>query len=152
MNFTHEQIRKIVENAPGATVISYSEMTDDKPNAYVLADKGRMVKELPSQGCGNGVDFPALEWAVKNRQRSSSPIIWVTDGGVCGANSGFNNLLAMQCINICKKNNIIVVPYVEEAISELRKMKNGGKPQSKWPLILRTAWQESVGTQMPITG
>jgi hypothetical protein len=152
MNFTHEQIRKIVENAPGATVISYSELYGDKPNAYVLADKGRMVKELPTQGSGNGVDYPALEWAVKHRQRSSSPIIWVTDGGVCGSNSSFNNLLAMQCINFCKKNNIVVVPFVDEAITELRKMKNGGKPQSRYPQMLRTAWQESVGTQMPITG
>lgn len=148
MNFTHGQIRTIVENAPGATVLSYSEMVEDKPNAYVLANKGRMVKELPIQGSGNGVDFPALEWAVKNRQRSSSPIIWVTDGGVCAGNMGFNNLLAMQCINFCRKNNIVVVPFVEEAISELRKMKNGGKPESRWPRMLRTAWKETMGTDL----
>jgi hypothetical protein len=152
MNFTHEQIRKIVENAPGATVISYSELSGDKPNAYILANKGRMVKDLPSQGCGNGVDFPALEWAVKNRQRSNSPIIWVTDGGVCGSNSGFNSSLAMQCINFCKKHNIVVVPFVEEAITELRKMKNGGKPESRYPEMLRTVWKESVGTELPIRG
>jgi hypothetical protein len=153
MNFTHEQIRKIVENAPGATVLSYSEMNGkDTPNAYVLADKGRMVKDLPTQGSGNGVDFPALEWAVKNRQRSNSPIIWVTDGGVCGTNSGFHNSLAMQCINFCKKHNIVVVPFVEEAISELRKMKNGGKPESQYPAMLRIAWQESIGTELPLRG
>ena len=148
MNFTHEQIRKIVENAPGATVLSYSEMGHAGPNAYVLADKGRMCAELPTQGCGNGVDFPALEWAVKNRQRSSSPIVWVTDGGVCGSNSSFNNVLAMQCINFCKKHNIIVVPYVEEAITELRKMKNGGKAQTRWPEMLRISWRESIGTEL----
>lgn len=152
MNFNHEQIRKIVENAPGATVISYSELGGDKPNAYILADKGRMVKDLPTQGCGNGVDFPALEWAVKNRQRSNSPIIWVTDGGVCGTNSGFHNSLAMQCINFCKKNNIVVVPFVDEAITELRKMKNGGKPESRYPAMLRNAWKESIGTELPIRG
>ena len=153
MNFNHEQIRKIVENAPGATVLSYSEMGGkETPNAYILADKGRMVKDLPNQGSGNGVDFPALEWAVKNRQRSNSPIIWVTDGGVCGTNSGFHNSLAMQCINFCKKHNIVVVPFVDEAIAELRKMKNGGKPESRYPEMLRMAWKESIGTELPIRG
>lgn len=152
MNFTHEQIRKIVENAPGATVLSYSEMGGDAPNAYILADKGRMVKDLPKQSCGNGVDFPALEWAVKNRQRNNSPIIWVTDGGVCGSNASFSNVLAMQCINFCKKHNIVVVPFVEEAITELRKMKNGGKPESRYPEMLRMAWKESIGTELPLRG
>ena len=118
----------------------------------MLADKGRIVKDLPTQGSGNGVDFPALEWAVKNRQRSNSPIIWVTDGGVCGTNSGFHNSLAMQCINFCKKHNIVVVPFVEEAISELRKMKNGGKPESQYPSMLRIAWRESIGTELPLRG
>lgn len=147
MNFTHEQIRKIVENAPGATVLSYSE-TGATVNAYVLADKGRMCAELPTQGSGNGVDFPALEWAVKNRQRSSSPIVWVTDGGVCGSNSGFNDSLAMQCINFCKKHNIIVVPYVEEAVNELRKMKNGGKPKTNWPMMLRATYKDKMGAEL----
>jgi len=151
MNFNHEQIRSIVENAPGATVLSYSEMQAG-PSAYVLADKGRMCSELPKQGAGNGVDFPALEWAVKNRQRSSSPIIWVTDGGVCGKNDGFSNILAMQCINFCKKHNIIVLPYVEEAIGELRKMRAGQRGRSRWPMMLRQAWRESMGTEMPEQG
>ena len=148
MNFTHEQIRKIVENAQGATVISYSEIGPAKPNAYILADKGRMVNELPKQNSGNGVDFPALEWAVKNRQRSNSPIIWVTDGGVCGANASFNNLLAMQCIKFCKRHNIIVLPYVTEAISELTKMRNGGKGRSQYPEMLKMAWRETMGTEL----
>ena len=151
MNFSHEQIRSIVENAPGATVLSYSE-TQAGPSAYILADKGRMCSELPQQGAGNGVDFPALEWAVKNRQRSSSPIIWVTDGGVCGKNDGFSNILAMQCINFCKKHNIIVLPYVSEAIEELRKMRAGQRGQSRWPIMLRMAWKESMGTEMPERG
>jgi len=151
MNFSHEQIRRIVENAPGATVIAYSEKQSG-PNAYVLADKGKMVSELPQQGAGNGVDFPALEWAVKNRQRSSSPIVWVTDGGVCGKNDGFHEILAMQCINFCKKHHIIVVPYVEEAIEELRKMQSGQKGQSRWPAMLRHTWKNQMGTEMPERG
>jgi hypothetical protein len=148
MNFTHEQIRRIVENAPGATVLSYSETGRTESNAYILADKGRMVKELPTQNAGNGVDFPAIEWAVKNRQRSSSPIIWVTDGGVCGTGAGYSDILAMQCIKFCKKHNIIVLPYVEEAIAELTKMRNGGKGTSKYPEMLKMAWRNTMGTEL----
>lgn len=145
MSFTHEQIRKIAENAPGATVAVYTDKSDSKTNMWVVADKGKMVNELPEFGHGNGVDFPALEWAVKNRQRSSSPIIWVTDGGVCPANGGYSDVLAMQCINFCKKHGIIVLPYVEQAVRELSKMKNGNKGKSDWPYMLKDAYKNLMG-------
>lgn len=148
MSFTHDQIRKMVECAPGATVAVYTDRGTGKANMWVVADKGKMVSELPNFGFGNGVDFPALEWAVKNRQRPSSPIIWVTDGGVCPARGGFNDLLAMQCVTYCKKNNIIVLPYVEEALSELRKMKAGQKGKSQWPFLLRQAHKNMMGSSI----
>ena len=147
MSFTHEQIRQMVENAPGATVAVYTDKDHGAgaPNMWIVADKGKMVSELPAFGHGNGVDFPALEWAVENRQRSSSPIIWVTDGGVCPISGGYTDTLAMQCINFCKKHNIIVLPYVEEAVSELQKMKNGNKGKSRWPSQLKRAYSDSMG-------
>jgi len=147
MSFTHDQIRRIVENGPGATVAVYTDKGDDKTNMWVVADKGRMVNELPTFGHGNGVDFPALEWAVKNRQRSNSPIIWVTDGAVCARN-GYMDSMAMQCIKFCKKNNIIVLPYVEEAVAELKKMRNGTKGKSHWPAQLRSAHREVMGSDL----
>ena len=153
MSLTKDDVKNIVENAPGALVASYSQTSDvNAPNMYLLADKGRMVNNVPNQNSGNGVDFPAIEWAVKNRQRSSSPIIWVTDGGVCGDNAGFHNILAMQCINFCRKNNIVVVPHVKEAIELLKKMKNGQKPESNYPHMLRYAWKESMGTNLASNG
>ena len=148
MSLSHEQVKKIVENAPGALVASYSETIHDKPNMYVLADKGRMVSAVPEQGAGNGVDFPAIEWAVKNRQRSSSPIVWVTDGGVCGKNSGFSESLALQCLKFAKKHNIVIVQHADEAIKELGKMKNGGKPQSQYPYIFKEVWRNAMGHEL----
>lgn len=150
MSFNHDQIRQIVENAPGATVAVYTDKDhcNGATNMWVVADKGRMVTELPEFGNGNGVDFPAIEWAVKQRQRSSSPIIWVTDGGVCPPTGGFTNSLAMQCINFCKKNNIIVLPYVEQAVRELQKMKNGNKGKSQWPSQFQYAYRESMGMNL----
>jgi hypothetical protein len=150
MSFNHDQIRAIVENAPGATVAVYTDKDHCKgaPNMWVVADKGRMVAELPEFGHGNGVDFPALEWAVEHRQRSSSPIIWVTDGGVCPPMGGYTDALAMQCIMFCKKNNIIVLPYVEEAVRELKKMKSGNKGKSQWPHQLKWAYKEATGQEL----
>lgn len=148
MSFTHDQIRRIVENAPGATVLAYTDRGTGA-NAWIIADKGRMVAELPDVfGHGNGVDFPALEWGVKHRQRANAPMVWVTDGGVCPSKGGFSNSLAMQCINFCKKNNIIVVPYVEEAVKELQKMKNGNKGTSRWPMQLKHSYREMMGAEL----
>ena len=153
MSFTHEQIRRIVESAPGATVAIYTDRDHCKgaTNMWIVADKGKMVSSLPDVfGHGNGVDFPAIEWAVKNRQSSRSPIVWVTDGGVCPPQGGYTDLLAMQCINFCKKNKIIVVPYVEEAVKELKRMASGGKGVTHWPNQFRSTWRELMGTPLPI--
>ena len=152
MSLSHKQVQRIVEHSPGALVASYSELGTDDPNMYILANKGRMVNSIPKQGAGNGVDFPAIEWAVKNKQRSNSPVVWVTDGGVCGKNAGYNDILAMQCINFCRKHNIIIVPHVEEAIAVLKKMKNGQKPESQYPEMFRYTWKETMGTEMAKNG
>lgn len=148
MDFTHDQIRQIVENAPGATVAVYTDKGDSATNMWVVADKGKMVAELPQVGCGNGVDFPAIKWGVSKRQKHNTPIVWVTDGGVCGYQDNFSNLLAMQCITFAKKNRIIVVPHVEEAIAQLKNLKNGQKAVSQWPAQLKSVYREMMGTAL----
>jgi hypothetical protein len=142
MSLSHEQVRLMVESSPGATVIAYSDMDNcnGKPNSWVLADKGRMVEQMPEMGAGNGVDFPALEWAVKHRQHSTAPVVWVTDGGVCGPNQGFSKLLANQCTSFCKEKRIIVVPHADEAIETLNRLKAGRTARRQWPYMLRDAW------------
>jgi hypothetical protein len=146
MSLTHEQVRLIVEASPGATVIAYSDYDDNRENAWILADKGRMVEELPSgMGFGNGVDFPAIEWAVAHKQRHNSPVIWVTDGGVCGPNQGYNDTLAMQCIEFCKKNKIIILPDPNNAVDALKKMQLGIKPATRWPVMFRQTYTQKTG-------
>jgi hypothetical protein len=144
MSFSHQQLTQILDNCAGATVIMYTDKGDGT-NCWVIADKGRMVNQLPDVGYGNGVDFPALEFGLKQRQKQSSPYIWVTDGGVCGPHQGFSNMLALQCIKFCKKNNIIVVPHAEQAIKELNSLKLGNKAKSDWPEMLKRSWTELMG-------
>jgi hypothetical protein len=148
MSFSREQLTKILENAPGATVAVYTDAGTDVPNLWVVAQKGKMVDKLPETGFGNGVDFPAIEWGHKQKQSSNSPMIWVTDGGVCGPNQHYSNMLAMQCINFCRKNNIVVVPHVGEAIEQLHKLKNGEKAKSVWPAMFKQAYKEKMGHKL----
>jgi len=152
MSFTTAQIAEIIENAQGATVLIYSDKgRNNGPNAWVVADKGRMVEtvEYIDYGHGNGVDFPAIEWGVKNRQYRNTPLVWVTDGGVCGKNDGFSNLLAMQCMTYAKQHNYIVVPHVEEAIEQLRNLRINGRAQSVYPWQFRRIWMEHMGKDSP---
>lgn len=150
MSFTHDQIRQIVEASPGATVAIYSDMDHSAggTNMWIVADKGKMVETLPDVGGGNSVDFPALEWAVKNRQRSNAPVVWVTDGGVCGPHQGYSEMLAMQCINYCKKNRIIVLPHVEEALVQLKTLQRGQSARRQWGYMFKRTWQDMQGVSL----
>ena len=153
MSFTTEQIAEIIANAPGATVLIYSDRGRSKgnlPNAWVVADKGRMVEnvEYIDYGHGNGVDFPAIEWGVKNRQYRNTPLVWVTDGGVCGANDGFSELLSIQCITYARQHGYIVVPHIGEAIAQLRNLRTGGNARSVWPSMFQHTWRAHMGSQL----
>lgn len=150
MSFTTEQIAEIVDNAKGATVAIYSIRGTKNPNFWVIADKGRMVQnvEYIDYGHGNGVDYPAIVWGVENRQNSKTPLVWVTDGGVSGAGDSFHDGLTLQCIEYARKHGYIVVSDVDEAISELSKLRIGGTAKSRWPMHFRRTWHRYNGTQL----
>ena len=148
MDLTKKQIREILQSAPGMTVIGYTDRGTGTPNAWVLADKGRMVEELPFTGSGNGVDLPALEWGIAHKQRSNSPVMWVSDGGVCGNGQGSSTQLTMQCIKYVIRNRIIVVPHLDEAIDMLKKMKRGTKGRTHWPRQLRYVYRSVNGSSI----
>jgi len=150
MSFTHDQIRRIVEASPGCTVAMYSTVGGSvDTNLWILAEKGKMCDALPRAGGGNGVDHPALEWAIKQKQRSSTPVIWVTDGGVTGQHDNMNDTLTMQCIKTSLKHNVIILPYVEEAVETLGKMKNGHKPKRSWPSVFQRTYHNLEGRSLP---
>lgn len=151
MSLRADDIRKILEASPGATVIAYSDKQDNGTNCWILADRGRMVSEedFPEMDAGNGVDFPALEYGVKHRQHSSAPVIWVTDGGVCGPHQGFSEILANQCSQYCIEKRVLVVPHVEEAVETLNRLSNGHTVTRQWPDMLEQSWKERNGESLP---
>lgn len=153
MALTRDDIVKILEASPGVTVIAYSQMDNDckTPNCWILADKGRMVDEVPEMGRGNGVDYPALEFGLKRRQHSSAPIIWVTDGGVCGPNQGYSEILANQCTKLCLEKRIIVADEVKEVVGILNRLDKGLTVKRRFPYMLQEAWKNRNGEQLPVT-
>ena len=148
MSLSIEEIKQILLNAPGATILGYSDMGDEKENAYILAHKGKMVSEIPAMGGGNGVDHPALEWGIRAKQRPTSPVIFITDGGVCGKNSSFLDSLAMQCIKTIMKNNVLTYEHVEDSIEALKMLSRGEKPQRNWARMVKEVWYKQRGTRL----
>ena len=141
MSWTRDQIRTIVEKAPGATVLAYSWNREGGDNAWVLAEDGKVFTDDFDMCAGNGVDLPALEWAMK-RRKGNEPIVWVTDGGVSGVNDGFSDMLTRQCAKYAKKHGILVYETLEQAVNAFKAMSQGKKqtvPTTAWPRILRYA-------------
>jgi len=147
MALSREDVLKILRVAPGATVAIYSDMDEGRgrPNIHILAKDGKCVEEknMPPFGCGNGVDLPALEWAISQRKKNE-PVLWVTDGGVCTNDSGFVPMLAIQCIKVAKRNKVVCVDHVDEAIKTLKSLHGGKESVNTYPRYFRQVIQ-SVG-------
>jgi len=146
MHLDRDDIRRIVDVAKGATVVAYScqnfEFDDEgltkDDNAWVLAHRGRIIDELPDEminSCYNGNDLPALKWAVANRDRHDTPIVWVCDGGVTGIRDESHDALSIRCVEFCLKYKITVVPDVEQCIIALTKIVSNQKPENKWGML-----------------
>jgi hypothetical protein len=128
MSLSQEDIESIVEAAPASVIMAYSFCGYDEPNAWIFANRGWRVKEIPNVGgSGNGVDGPAIEWAIRHRKHGE-PIIWVTDGCITTAHDGTNAEIAVQCAKLVKKHKIIMIPSVGEAIRQFSSGKFTNKP------------------------
>jgi hypothetical protein len=145
MYLSENQVRDILIHSPNAIVAQYSGNARKKPNLYVIGRKGKMVDKLPEPAGGNGVDGPALEWALKQRKNSKEPIVWVSDGGVTGKHDNYSTILVMQCISICKKNGIYVVPTAELAVELLKDIRLGKKVSSIIPNELSNVYEMETG-------
>lgn len=151
MRFTQDDIKKITESAPGALVAIYcsNSRTATRPNVMVVADKGRMVSELPERVSGNGVDGPAARWAVEQKQTSRSPVVWITDGLVHGPDQRYTDAAGVECAEIAYRNGIIVRSNVGDAIAVLNELKRGRKPRRWFPPCWRQSWNSVYGRTLP---
>jgi hypothetical protein len=131
MDLTDEDIELVLDNAPNAVVMAYSHKKGStRPNAWILASRGKRcgpVDKLNIGNIGNGVDGPALQWAVKTARRGE-PIIWVCDGQVTDAlDKGATPEMHELCHRLVDKHNIIQAYNVDHAVKILKNPKVTGK-------------------------
>ena len=151
MSLSEKDVLEIMEAAPGCTVACYSTNGwdwDGKPNLWVLGARGRMTTNIPKSRVGNGVDHPALVWAVQQKQRRSAPIVWVTDGGVVGPGCGYTDQLAMQCIKTCLKSKVLIRKSTEDAVELLHDLAADKRVEQWWPSYFRTTHRRVTGKRL----
>jgi len=132
MHLSETDVEAILTAAPGALIMAYSHApgSSSKPNLFILADRGKRVKnvsDVPYQNGGNGVDGPALEYAIKKRKKSE-PLVWICDGHVTGSHDNGNDGLAMQCAKLVIKHKIVMIPDVQHAVEAFKSNKLISQP------------------------
>lgn len=157
MRVSPSQVKRVVESAPGATVLAYTtldyKVVDGEavnPNCWVLAHNGRMIDEMPyKRGAGNGVDLPALRHALTYRKRSTTPFIWVSDGQVTGRGDSTSDALTIETTKFVLANRVIIKPDLESASDALRALGKGDKIATTYPDHIREVWGRVMGQRLP---
>ena len=124
MHLKASQIGRLLENAPLATVASYSSDGNRTGELHILAQNGRYTSDPQRAGFGNGVDGPALDWLA----RQPAPRVWICDGVVTGVGDATHHTLAQECMTTCVRSNIMRVESVEEYFE----LAEEGKITRRW--------------------
>ena len=122
MNIADGELDAVVRELPGVTILGYSHRPGDtvgSANAWVLATQTQRVETVPSGNVGNGVDGPALRWALTFR-RSGDLVVWVTDGQVTDSNDHPQEALTMECAEMVRHHQIRLAASLTEAVTVLR--------------------------------
>lgn len=143
MRLADGDLWRIIDAAPGCVIIGYSHAagTEGKPNIWVLADRGRVVDSVPAGHGGNGVDGPAISFALR-RRRPGEPMVWVCDGYVTDENDDQHASLTDECARLVGTHRIHMVPTVDAAVGALTRAAHGERlPASAvGPIATCRAW------------
>ena len=127
MSLTEDEMKSIMRASSGCTVIAYSDGNEEgAANIWLVARKGRQVRQLPVFPGGNGVDGPALEYGLTHR-RSSAPMVWISDTQVTGAQDSSSEDLRKYCMKLCRKHNIHIAPNCATATDVLKRLQRGDR-------------------------
>ena len=131
MDLDPNALARLLRCAPRALVLGYSHRPGDRgssPNAWVLCDRGTVATRYPTGNVGNGVDGPALRWALRQRE-GDEPVVWVTDGQVTDSHDHPDADLTRECATLVRRHGIRLARGLEEAASALR--SNSRTPASR---------------------
>lgn len=121
MDIDVEELERLLARAPHAVVLGYSHRPGDQggvANAWVLATRGAVVASPHVGNIGNGVDGPALTWALAQRV-GREPVVWVTDGQVTDSNDHPCEALSEECARLVRHHGIAMVRTLEAARTAL---------------------------------
>ena len=131
MDYTTEELDEMIEACRGAVVVGYSADDDETPNTYLLAKDGHRVSELPEVCGNNGNDKTALVYAInKYRKASSTPVLWVSDGGISGASGWSRAELARDMVATLQHYRVHQCETASEAIALIQRMEHGHNPRT----------------------
>ena len=97
----------------------------DQPNIWFLAKNGKRVENVPDRRHGNGIDGPALRFAVKQARRGE-PIVWVCDGRVTSGDDDqtYDNL-SDECARLVAKHKVHMAFDVPKGVAALKRIAKG---------------------------
>lgn len=154
MHLEDDDLFRIIAAAPGCTVIGYSHKADSHhhPNIWILAEQGRAVSIVPRGNGGNGVDGPALLFAI-GRHRVGSPLIWVCDGYVTDDQDNFSSELAELCARLVVRHRVHQVSEVDDAVRALEEAARGRRLPTRAVGLIRSCptWRAHFGPSSSLT-
>ena len=128
MCLSEDDLDRLLKASSGATVLCYSGGYNHptKPNVWVVARKGRMMRTLPEFPGDNAVDGPAIVYASTLRDNGGQPLIWVSDGYVTGINTGTGDEKLQKDMDYIKRRHrVIQVETVQEAEALMKRLQGG---------------------------
>jgi hypothetical protein len=128
MRLSEDDLDRLLKASSGATVLCYSGGYNHptKPNVWVVARKGRMMRKLPEFPGDNAVDGPAIVYASTLRDNGGQPLIWVSDGYVTGINTGTGDEKLQKDMDYIKRRHrVIQVETVQEAEALMKRLQGG---------------------------
>ena len=123
MDVSASSLEDLLRSAPDALIVGYSHRPGDcgnTPNIWVLAVDGRVANRPRTGNVGNGVDGPALRWALR-QARPSEPLVWVTDGQVTDSHDHPCHSLSLECARLVTRHRIRLVRTLDEVEAALRR-------------------------------
>lgn len=131
MSLDESDLDQILRASCGATVVGYSADNDTDPNLFLLAHNSRRVRTMPETSGGNGIDAPAMSWAIKHYRKHNAPVLWITDGAVTGRGDVSSRNLRDQCRRLAHKYGITVAKDVPQALRNLATIQAGKRPEPR---------------------
>ena len=122
MDVTTAELQGMLSGAPDALIVGYSHRPGDAgqtPNAWILANEGRVASAPRTGNIGNGVDGPVLRWALRHARRGE-PVVWVTDGQVTDSHDHPCHSLSLECASLVQRHRIRLVSRLDEVELALR--------------------------------